>query len=102
MSKHLQGEAAIQFGHDLAAAAMAGLDLPKTEHMYISAEDVRIGNGRFFRDLVKRMEKLPAKLSDDPAAQASLRDEISKTLAEAEIRIADAMFKLTGTPGRED
>ena len=100
MTRYLKGEAAIQFGYDLAAAAMAGRERPKVDYDLVSAEDVRIGSGRYFQELTDRLTQFPAKASDDPAVQQEMLTEIRKTLSEAEVRIADAMFKLV-QPARE-
>ena len=95
MKRVLQGEHAERFGYDLAAAAMAGKDLPKVYYDYISAEGIRIGSGRYFKELTEHLTRLPAKLSDDPLTQKVMLEDIQQRLAEAEVLIADAMFKLT-------
>ena len=95
MKKVLEGEHAARFGYDLAAAAMAGKPLPKVDYEYITAEGIRIGSGRYFKELTEHLTRLPAKLSDDPATQKLMLEEIQQRLAEAEVLIADAMFKLT-------
>lgn len=94
MTRYLKGEAAIQFGYNLAAAAMAGRERPKVDYDLVSAEDVRIGNGRYFQELTDRLTKFAANCSGDPAVQKEVLADIRKTLSEAEIRIADGMFKL--------
>ena len=100
MTRYLKGEAAIQFGYDLAAAAMAGRERPKVDYDLVSAEDVRIGSGLYFQELTDRLARAPAKFSDDPAVQKEMLAEIQKTLSEAEVRIADFMFKIV-QPDRE-
>ena len=101
MKKVLKGEAAARYAYDLAAAVMAGRDPPRIEADYIDAEDLRVGSGRYMKELGERMRQIPANVSEDPAVREAVRLEIAKRLAEAEILVADVMFKLTGTPGRE-
>ena len=101
MKKVLEGEHAARFGYNMAAAAMAGEAMPKVDFEYISTEGIRVGSGRYFKELTERLTRLPAKLSDDPLTQKVMLEDIQQRLAEAEVLIADAMFKLTH-PDRED
>lgn len=93
--KVLEGEAAARYAYDLAAAVMEGRDRPRTDAIYISLEDFRIGNGRYFKELTERMLRMSASISDDVAVQEIARVEIAQVLAEAEVQIADTMFDLT-------
>ncbi len=94
MRKVLKGEAAARYAYDLAAAVMAGREPPEAEFDYVSADDLRIGIGRYTRELAERMSRIPSRVSDDPEIQKAISEDIARQLAVAEVKIGDAMFDL--------